>query len=116
VSFKDAVKQDAYTAFLNADEFAETVTYTPYGGEARSIKAIIERGRLEPAAEDHGRMLANSVEIMIANHAEYGVVSVNKGNDTVALKKTLGDESDTVFFVADVISHDEGMWHLLLRE
>ncbi|MFH1385112.1 MAG: hypothetical protein ABIH47_09170 [Candidatus Omnitrophota bacterium] len=116
MSFKDAVKQDAYTAFLNTSEFAEVVTYTPHGGAAKSVKAIVDRGRLEPAAEDHGRVLGSSVEILIANDADYGVVSVNKGNDAVALKKTLDDESDTVFFVADVLSHDEGMWHLLLRE
>lgn len=29
--------------FLNTDEFAETITYTPSGGSATSISAIVEK-------------------------------------------------------------------------
>ena len=115
MTFKDNLSTDAYTTFLNTSEHAEVITYTPNGGSPASIKAIVIRQRVEPASEDHGRGLKNEVEIMIANDATYGVTSVDKGNDTVALKKVIGDTSDTIYFLADILSHDDGMWHLLLR-
>lgn len=114
MSFKDQLKTDSLNVFLNADEFAETITYTPKGAAGKSIKAQVFRKRLDPAGEDAGRVLLNQTEIMIANDATYGVTAINKGGDAVSLPERVGG-GNINWIVADVLAQDEGMWHLLLE-
>ncbi|MDD4980696.1 MAG: hypothetical protein PHC54_05460 [Candidatus Omnitrophica bacterium] len=114
-SFKEQLVSDAVNIFLNADEFAETITYLPKGGEEILIRAIVDRNQISPAGEDSGRLLQNQIRISIANSETYGVISVNKGEDIVSLPERIGG-ADVDFVVADVISQDEGMWTLLLQK
>lgn len=51
MTFKTRVASDVKDVFLNADEFAETITYTPHGGAAQTINAIVIR---DPAEPDEG--------------------------------------------------------------
>jgi hypothetical protein len=117
MSFKDQIKNDAVNCFLNGNEFAEDVFYTPQGGTERVIKAIVERRRLTPAGEDSNRVLVDSVEIMIARDAVYGVAVITKGMnaDEVVLPEVIGGPG-VHFFVADILGQDDGMWHLLLQK
>ena len=117
MSFKDQLAVDAANCVLNGNEFAESVVYTPYGGQARTIKVIIERRRLIPSNQDANRVLTGTVEIHVARDAVFGVLSVNKGAsaDQVVLTEVIGGASVT-FFVADILAQDEGMWHLLLQK
>lgn len=114
MSFKTKLKNDSRDCFLNADEFAEEITYCPYGGANKGIKAIVNRQRVSPAGEDGGRTLVKDIEVMIANDDTYGMASINKGYDKVIIPKTVGGV-DAIYFVADVIGQDDGMWHLLVR-
>lgn len=102
---------DAVGVFLNDDEFAEEITYTPYGGTPRTIKAIVVRERLGTNPEDSGRTLRNECEIFIANHATSGVTSVDKGDDSVSFPEQIGGSAIN-WFIMDIISKDDGMWHL----
>lgn len=113
--FKEQLKNDAANVFLNSDEYAEWITYTPKGGAAKRIKAQIFRKQISPASEDAGRTLLNQVEIIIANNAAYGVTSINKGGDTVSLPERIGGENIT-WRVANILDQDEGLWHLLLQK
>lgn len=117
MTFKDQLPIDAVNSFLNGDEFAEDIGYTPYGSSKRVIKAIVERRRLTLAGEDFGRVLADTVEILIARHDTLGVTVINKGMnaDEVILPEVLGG-ADVTFFVADILAQDEGLWHLLLQK
>lgn len=115
MALKDRLAVDMHTTFLSLNEFAEEITYIPSGGSPRLIKAIIDRQRIVPAAESQGRSLNKDVEIMIANSDDYGVASVAKGKDICYFPKVLG-QSNATFVVADIIFHDAGMWHLLVRE
>lgn len=117
MSFKDQVKNDAVNCFLNGNEFAEDVLYTPAGGDARIIKAIVDRKRLSPVGEDSNRALVDSIEIMIARDPVYGIAEITKGMsaDEVVLPETIGG-AGVNFFVADILGQDEGMWHLLLQK
>ena len=45
MAFKDNLAQDVAETFLNSDEFAEEITYTPKGGAAKVIKALVKIGR-----------------------------------------------------------------------
>jgi hypothetical protein len=115
MSFKDGLAEDAGKVFLNSSEFAEDVIYTPKGASPLAIKAVVNRRRLDPAYEDTGRTLLNQAEIFIANDASLGVVSINKGQDTVSFAETLGGAVIS-WVVADILNQDEGMWHLLVQK
>jgi len=115
MSFKEQLNNDAVLVFLNTREFAETVTYTAKGAAAKSIPALVTRQPISRAGEDAGRTLLNQVEIEIANDAENGVLSVNKGGDTVSLPDRVGG-TDITWRVVDIIGQDEGMWRLLLQK
>jgi hypothetical protein len=115
MAFKENLAQDAARTFLNSDEFAEEITYTPKGNSARVIKALVNRKRIDPASEDAGRILLNQCEIFIANDEISGVASINKGGDLVSLAEVIGGALID-WVVADILGRDEGMWHLLLQK
>lgn len=117
MTFKDQLSTDAVDCFLRDNEFAEDVEYTPSGGAKRVIKAIVERRRLIPAGEDSQRVLTDTIEIFIARHDTLGVMAVTTGvkPDQVMLPEVIGG-ADVTFFVADILSQDDGIWHLLLQK
>ncbi len=115
MSFKDNLKRDALNLFLNTNEFAETIQYTPKGGAPKTIKAVINRRRLNPGGEESGRTLQNQLEILIANDSVYGVSAVNKGGDQVFFPEVLGG-ADVNFVVVDILGEDQGVWHLLVQK
>ena len=115
MSFKSQLDDDAVNVFLNTDEFAESLVYTPYAGTPVTIKAIIVRERIDPGSEDHGRILQNQSEIYIANDADEGITSVDKGRDKVSFPKLVGGTA-VDWSVVDVLSKDDGMWHLLVQK
>ena len=115
MSFKTQVKQDAANGFLNANEFAESVVYTPKAGVPKTITAVVNRKRLDPASEDIGRVLINQCEIFIANDAAAGVASISKGGDMVSFSENIGG-SVINWIVADILGQDEGIWHLLVQK
>jgi len=115
MAFKSDLAQDAAKTFLNSDEFAEDVTYTPKGGVAKVIKAVVNRKRIDPASEDAGRILINQCEIFIANDAVSGIASINKGGDLVSLAEVIGGHLVN-WVVADILVQDEGAWQLLLQK
>ncbi|MDD5736679.1 MAG: hypothetical protein PHH20_00115 [Candidatus Omnitrophica bacterium] len=112
---KEQLANDAKSAFLNAGEFAESVTYTPKGGTAKIINAVINRKRLDPAYEDTGRTLINQAELFVANDALAGITSVNKGGDMVSFAETISGAVIS-WVVADILNQDEGIWHLLVQK
>lgn len=112
MDFKDILQNDAVN-ILNSDGFAEEITYIPKTGTQRKIYAVINRQRISPSPEDAHRALINQVEIVIANDPINGSSSIDKGNDAFSFPQYLG-EGDTEWVVEDIISHDEGAWHLLL--
>lgn len=115
MSFKDQFSTDANNCFLNTEEFAEEITYTPKGGNAKAIKAIVNRKRIDPAYEDAGRVLLNQCEIFIANDETVGVATINKGGDLVLLPEVIGGPLVN-WVVADIVGQDEGIWQLLLQK
>ena len=113
--FRDQLKNDAISCFLNSDEFAEDITYVADSGVSRVIKAVVNRQRIRPSPENSGRILLNQVEIIIANDAEKGLASINKGKDEFWFPAVLGQEA-VQWVAVDIINHDQGAWHLLLEK
>ena len=112
MSFKDQLSQDSINTFLNTDEFAEEITYTPSGGPPKTIKAVVVREGLEPSSENASRSLRNQAEIYIANDDVNGVTVIDKKDDRI----TLNDVEDTAreARINEILSRDEGIWHLIV--
>lgn len=115
MTLKSKMQDDAKAAFLNGDEFAESVVYTPNGGSPKTINAVVVRKQLEADEQDQGHVLENQCEVYVANHAVSGVTSVQKGKDVLSFPEQPGGVS-IGWFVVDVIEKDDGMWHLLVQK
>ena len=92
----------------------ETVVYTPLGGVAKTITAVVER--LQPTSiEETKRGLAPDILISIDNDAVTGVTSVNTGGDTVTVSARYG-APPVPHPVAEVLRDSTASnWHLRLR-
>lgn len=98
---------------LNTDEAAETISYTPSGGSASSIKGFINRAPINAGAADNNMTLTNECEVFIANDATYGRTSISK-QDTLAFPKRIGDSNST-WRVIEIIEKDDASWRLRVR-
>lgn len=112
MGFGERLLSDADKAFLK--EFKEDVVYTPFGGQARVIKAVIERDRLDSSPQDQSRMLHRQFTIQIQNDPVKGVITVNKGNDLVSFPVIEGEVS-VDWRVIEVLHKDAGMWRLMVQ-
>jgi hypothetical protein len=97
---------------VHTDVFGETITYTPSGGSAKSIAALVDRTPLRPTEHGGQTVPQNMTEIWIINNATTGVASVKPGFDTVALKAKLSDAATTTMRVTKLLYHDAGTWRL----
>jgi hypothetical protein len=111
MSLKEQIAADS-EVFLNSNEFAEEITYTPSGEASKTIKAVILRYEIAPTEENVYRSLKNRAEVYIANDTEKGITQINKKDDRIMIKDTEGLEHEAR--VNEVINSDKGMWHLLV--
>lgn len=108
---------DPQTEFLRvqlsaANPFREQVTYTPTGGEAKSIYAVVGRGGIKSLKSKTDRMPSiYDYEILISTDETSGVLLVTPRKDKVALAMHEIGGSNT-FTVAGIISRTPGAWHL----
>ena len=109
----DVLASDAQF-IVDTDGFGESIVYTPRGGSARTVNAIVVRripGQLDEAPSES---LAEDIEVHIRNHDTEGVTRVNLGGDMVTLARRIG-ETPVELQVYQIIDHDTGMWHLRCR-
>lgn len=112
MSLKDQMALDAKSVFLNGGEFAEEIAYTPAGGSAKLIKAVVVRKELSPADENTGRSLKNQAELYILTDPLEGIAFINRRDDRITLSDVEGVSKEAR--INDVLGKDEGMWHLLI--
>lgn len=110
MSFKDQTADDAVNVFLNSDEFAEFVTYTPKNSSLKSIKAVVNREPMRIVGGSR-QVAVGVVEIEVANDATYGVTTVKESHDIVTLPYKVGGTPED-FVVQKILGQDEGMWRL----
>jgi hypothetical protein len=87
----------------------ELVTYTPYGGVARTFKAIIERRPTQVEQAGGFQYGANTIELLIPNDATDGMTAIQERKDRVRFKKSLDDMQETDFTVNKVMQEDAGL-------
>lgn len=110
MSLFDDMHKNAAAAMLPV--LGDSVTYTPSGGSATTIYAIVNRDGIVVDGVNPGDIL-NFVTTIQVSKAD--VTTVTKNVDTVALKRNSDDASDTTMTVQSIIDESGGMWHLEVR-
>jgi len=82
MSLRTQIADDIRKVILNADDAAETITYTPASGSAKSIKAVVLRGDVRDEAADDGIQKAQRADVHVSTDATTGV-SAPSIRDTV---------------------------------
>lgn len=120
MSLVDLMRADAVNVFLQANDFAETVTYVPHRHVAeqqrppREIKAVVIRNQVSVEGPDE--RVAYTYEVRVANDSVYGISSdeVDTGGDMIELSAKIG-EAPRRRAIQYVAEHDEGMLVLMCR-
>ncbi len=86
----------------------ELVTYRPYGGTARTFKAIVERRPSQIAGSPAGSYPVNALEVTFPRDAVDGVMTVQVRKDQMRFKKNLSDAAETEFTVQKILEEDAG--------
>jgi len=115
------LQEDMYNVFL-ASGFQEDIIYTPSGGAAKTIKAIVYRdgaGYTTPSGRTGGESQSKSrnynISIHISNDATNGIATITVKEDAVKCKRRYSDSANSTFLVSGIIQDDEGAWHLGLK-
>lgn len=104
MTFRDILASDLNAVFFNTDEFADTVAYTPAaGGQARSIKALLEYGDPDESGLPGMDALHTEATMEIMADATNGIAQV-AANDVVAI----GTDTWRVLYAAK--THDGLIW------
>lgn len=109
MGFKDQVATDLRANVFNADEFAETITYTPKGGVAKSIKAVVTRNPIRMLGNGVQEMPAHTIQVRIQRDATYGVLTVKTEHDLITLPLHVGGTPED-FVVGRIVKENAFMF------
>ena len=87
----------------------ELVTYTPFGGVARTFKALVERRPMQVESAGGVQYGANTLELSIPRDAVNGVLEIQVRKDRVRFKKNLSDAQESDFTVQKILQEDAGL-------
>lgn len=87
----------------------ELVTYTPYGGAAKTFKAIVERRPTQVDGTGGFPFGANTLEVFIPKDTTDGMTAIQPRKDRMRFKKHLSDADATDFTVTLVMQEDAGL-------
>lgn len=111
-------QDDMDNIFLNSG-FEEEITYTPSGGSAKTIRAIVFReGATERDRNVRGIRTSDrryDLEILISTDATNGIETVTVNEDVITVKPHIGDASARTFTVAGIVQNDAGAHRLRLK-
>jgi len=118
MTLRERIIADAGSVFLNADHFAESVTYYPhrFGTQAtpRVITAVVIRNQV--AVFNPDEQIVPEFEVRVANDSATGISSeeLNTGGDQIKLAVRIG-ETATKRTIQIMSEHDDGMLVLICR-
>lgn len=121
MTLRAQIASDASVVFLNANDFAESVTYAPYNypgttaRATRSILAIIERPIVEVLTQD-GEHAIPIFTVYVANDSTVGIASseIDVSRDAILFPVREGEEA-TSRRITRMQEHDNGMLQLECR-
>lgn len=87
----------------------ELITYIPYGGTAKTFKAIVERRPSRIDAAGGVQYAVHSLEVWIPMDATNGLLEIHERKDRIRFKRSLSDADVTEFVVGKILTHDSGL-------
>lgn len=111
---------DMNDIFLDSG-FEEEVIYTPSGGVARTINALVwRRGTRQTTRSRTGQpgdTLSRfyEIEIEVSNDSTLGISEVTVMEDTIQLYKDVGDSTRKTMAIAGRVHNDEGNFRFGLK-
>ena len=107
MSLADQIRADA----AGLTDFAESVTYRPYGGEPVTLTATyIDRNPIGPIGTDGGRARRFKAVIGIPRSA---LATVTARQDQVTIATEFGGTTTATYYVTEVVEqNDPGLWHI----
>jgi hypothetical protein len=91
VPFQNQLANDLAKAFLNSDEFAEIVTYFPFGQPSRRIAATVDRASLQRHPQSHHTTQVEEITIFTYADPTLGIDNPQTG-DAVQLAEDAGGQ------------------------
>lgn len=82
MSLKDLIASDVTSVFLNTEDFAESATYTPSGGTARSITVVVTDNKTAESQEMYERLSKKELVTFCKLDATTGIDDPHK-NDSL---------------------------------
>lgn len=87
----------------------EVITYTPYGGTARTFKAIVRRAPTESEQAGGYQYRVNELMVEFPRDATNGVLTVQEGKDRLTVKRHLSDAEPRDYVVVKIEDEDAGL-------
>ncbi len=91
-TLREQIQADVGDVLLNTDDFAESCTYLPKSGDARSIVAVVEEGGIE-ADEMSGVQLVSTVTVFVSRDETTGIDAPQLGEQLCRESDHLADGS-----------------------
>jgi outer membrane protein W len=110
MTFRAQQVLDAANALCNPAEFGESLSYTPSGSSAVTVRALVERPQKGADAQDNNR-LERAVVVTVSKSASLGVASVTVGGDKVAVEVPIGATSQN-YRVTELLYEDDAVFRL----
>lgn len=103
--------QDAEFMIQTSPQPYEWVTYTPYRGIPRQIKALVTRMQLQRTERNQEQILTKRpIEIFVSKDPVKGVNAPTIGKDIMEFLEHLHDSDTKEFSVAVILSEDPGAY------
>lgn len=80
MTLKTQIAADVLTVMLNTNEFADDGTYTPHGGEAKSITGVFTEEMPETRDGPDGLYDVRTARLFISTNATSGIAAPAKGD------------------------------------
>lgn len=102
MTFKESIASDLANVFLNDDEFADEIIYTPSGASPSTIKVVIQYGQ----EDNPGRGTVSSVADVLVSKADIS-------NPQYGDKITIGSD---IWSVITVLAKDSCVSQISIRK
>ncbi len=113
------LQDDMDTIFLDSG-FQESVVYTPSGGTARTINAIVFRdGSMAGSSGSRSGALTNATlsryykcEMLVSTDATNGIDNPTIQEDTITFNKNVNDTSTVTWVIKGILQEDGGAYRI----
>ena len=105
MTLKTAIIADAANILLNEDEFAESLVWTPAGGEAQTLTALVKRDDAQQEPTEDGLEIDYWATVRLAASAVAGIAR----NDKLTFAAEVGGTAVDWTIASQPVNHGAGL-------